>query len=108
MNYGVPSMRRAFVTLLGALAACASLEAPQPDAGGAGGGQANAGGAGGGSAGGMASAAGAGGSGGGAAATMYPTWQLEDIQPQSPRFMQTYGLGVFLGRPLVAILWEGF
>lgn len=28
----------------------------------------------------------------------WPTWQLEDIQPDSPRFGQTYGLDVFEGR----------
>ena len=103
-------MRRALFTLMGALAACASLDAPQGDGGlggggqsggGQGGGLATAGGAGGGMAG------GAGGSGGFAAA-VYPSWQRKDVQPQSPRFNQTYGLGVFQGRPLVAILMEGF
>ncbi|MDP2274589.1 MAG: hypothetical protein Q8N23_18735 [Archangium sp.] len=42
------------------------------------------------------------------AMAMYPTWQLEDVQPQSPRFSQTYGLSAFAGRPLVVVLLEGF
>lgn len=37
-----------------------------------------------------------------------PTWQLEDVQPGSPRFGQTYGLSVFAGRPVVVVLLEGF
>lgn len=37
-----------------------------------------------------------------------PTWQLEDVQPGSPRFGQSYGLSVFAGRPVVVVLLEGF
>ena len=32
------------------------------------------------------------------AAQGWPTWQLEDIQPESPRFGETYGLDVFEGK----------
>lgn len=39
---------------------------------------------------------------------MYPGWQLEDVQPQSARFGQTYGLSAFSGRPVVVVLLEGF
>ena len=39
---------------------------------------------------------------------MYPPWTLEDVQPQSARFGQTYGLSEFAGRPIVAVLLEGF
>lgn len=40
-----------------------------------------------------------------------PSWQLPDIQPQSSRFDQTYGLEAFSGRPLLVALfsaWCGF
>ena len=37
-----------------------------------------------------------------------PNWSLEDIQPQSPRFDQTYGLETFNGEVLVAMLLQGF
>jgi hypothetical protein len=37
-----------------------------------------------------------------------PTWSLEDIQPESTRFGQTYGLDVFDGQVIVAVLVEGF
>lgn len=37
-----------------------------------------------------------------------PTWQLEDIQPQSPRTGQTYGLDTFVGKIVVVTLLEGF
>lgn len=38
----------------------------------------------------------------------YPTWELEDVQPQSARANETYGLSVFAGRPLVVVLLEGY
>jgi hypothetical protein len=71
--------------------------------GGAGGGVAMTGG---GAGGGVAMTGG--GAGGGAGVAMYPSWQLQDIQPVSPRFNQTYGLSAFAGRPVVAMLLEGF
>lgn len=37
-----------------------------------------------------------------------PAWQLEDVQPLSPRFGTTYGLSVHAGRPVVVVLLEGF
>ena len=37
-----------------------------------------------------------------------PTWSLLDIQPDSPRFDTTYGLDVFDGQVIVAVLVEGF
>lgn len=37
-----------------------------------------------------------------------PTWQLEDVQPQSPRVGQTYGLDTFSGKIVVVTLLEGF
>ncbi|MDQ3334011.1 MAG: hypothetical protein M4D80_02540 [Myxococcota bacterium] len=37
-----------------------------------------------------------------------PTWMLEDIQPQSPRVGQTYGLQTFSGKIVVVTLLEGF
>jgi hypothetical protein len=37
-----------------------------------------------------------------------PSWQLEDIQPQSPRSGQTYGLDSFGGKIVVVTLAEGF
>jgi len=37
-----------------------------------------------------------------------PTWQLEDVQPLSPRMGQTYGLDAFTGRVIVVSLLEGF
>ncbi len=62
-----------------------------------------------------ADAGGGGGAGGGFALTdggdvvaMYPSWQLADIQPQSPRFNQVYGLSAFQTRPVVVVLLEGF
>jgi hypothetical protein len=39
---------------------------------------------------------------------MYPAWTLTDIQPRSPMAQQAYGLSAFQGRPLVAVLIEGF
>lgn len=41
-------------------------------------------------------------------AAMYPSWQLVDLQPRSPRFNQSYGLSEFQGQPLVVYLIEGF
>ena len=37
-----------------------------------------------------------------------PTWQLEDIQPLSPRTGQTYGLDAFTGHVVVVTLVAGF
>jgi hypothetical protein len=37
-----------------------------------------------------------------------PTWILEDIQPESPRVGQTYGLDVYAGSVVVVTLVEGF
>lgn len=37
-----------------------------------------------------------------------PTWALEDIQPESPMFGQTYGLEAFSGSIVVMVLVEGF
>lgn len=45
--------------------------------------------------------------GGGATETL-PLWQLEDVQPQSPRTGQTYGLDTFAGKVVVVSLLEGF
>lgn len=44
----------------------------------------------------------------GNALAMYPAWTLEDVQPQSTRFGQSYGLSEFAGRPVVVVLLEGF
>jgi hypothetical protein len=41
-------------------------------------------------------------------ASQLPSWMLEDVQPNSPRTGQTYGLNEFLGRTLVVTLVEGF
>ncbi len=37
-----------------------------------------------------------------------PSWTLEDIQPMSAQFGQTYGLSAFSGKILVAVLVQGF
>jgi hypothetical protein len=37
-----------------------------------------------------------------------PTWMLQDIQPQSPMFNQTYGVDSFAGKIIVVTLLEGF
>lgn len=37
-----------------------------------------------------------------------PAWKLEDIQPQSPRVGQTYGLDTFSGKIVAVTLVEGF
>ena len=38
----------------------------------------------------------------------YPSWQLEDVQPDSPSFGDVYGLDAFAGKPLVVSLLLGF
>ncbi len=38
----------------------------------------------------------------------YPAWQREDVQPQSARSGQTYGLETFRGAALVVVLLEGY
>lgn len=37
-----------------------------------------------------------------------PRWMLEDVQPQSPRVGQTYGLDTFASKIVVVVLLEGF
>jgi hypothetical protein len=37
-----------------------------------------------------------------------PRWQLEDVQPGSPRVGQTYGLDTFNDKIIVVTLLEGF
>jgi hypothetical protein len=37
-----------------------------------------------------------------------PAWQLEDVQPVSPRVGQTYGVDSFTNRVIVVSLLEGF
>ena len=37
-----------------------------------------------------------------------PTWQLEDVNPNSAGYQTTYGLDAFEGDILVAILVQGF
>jgi hypothetical protein len=39
---------------------------------------------------------------------VYPTWEREDVQPQSRRFGQVYGLEAYRGRAVVVVLLEGF
>jgi hypothetical protein len=41
-------------------------------------------------------------------AVTLPTWALEDVQPESPRAGQTYGLDAFAGKTVVVALLEGF
>ena len=41
-------------------------------------------------------------------AAVLPTWTLEDIQPLSPMFGQTYGLSSFPDKIVVALLVAGF
>jgi hypothetical protein len=43
-----------------------------------------------------------------AAAVGLPTWMLEDVQPVSPLFGQTYGVDTFAGKIIVVTLLEGF
>lgn len=45
---------------------------------------------------------------GDAAQVTLPTWMLEDVQPQSPRAGQIYGLDAFAGKIVVVTLLEGF
>jgi hypothetical protein len=42
------------------------------------------------------------------APVMRPTWMLEDVQPQSPRTGQTYGLDTFGSKVVVVTLVEGY
>lgn len=42
------------------------------------------------------------------AVVQIPDWTLEDIQPESPKFGQVYGLSEFNGKILIAVLVEGF
>jgi hypothetical protein len=59
--------------------------------------------------GGMADAAlGSGDRDGATQSAMLPTWQLEDVQPLSPRAGQTYGLEAFSNHIVVVTLAEGF
>src|SRR5262249_50188777 len=37
-----------------------------------------------------------------------PTWRLEDIQPESPRAGQTYGLDTFSGKVVIVTLVQGY
>lgn len=37
-----------------------------------------------------------------------PMWMLEDVQPESPRVGQTYGLDSFTDKIIVVSLLEGF
>ena len=37
-----------------------------------------------------------------------PVWKREDVQPQSPRFGEVYGLDSFGSKIVVATLLEGF
>lgn len=39
---------------------------------------------------------------------VYPSWERLDIQPQSPKAQQKYGLEAFRGRTVVVVLLEGF
>ena len=41
------------------------------------------------------------------AVSMIPAWMLEDVQPQSPRSGQTYGLSAFTDHTVVVVLLEG-
>ena len=43
-----------------------------------------------------------------ASRSMWPRWMLEDVQPQSPRAGQTYGLDTFASKIVVVVLLEGF
>jgi hypothetical protein len=119
-----PMFQGVLAALVTVLVACGG--AMMEPVGGSGGGTAQAGGgtaaggsaaaggaAGGAQAGGMAQGGGAAQAGGAAGggmmlAAMYPSWQLVDLQPQSPRANQSYGLAEFQGRPLVVYLIEGF
>lgn len=43
-----------------------------------------------------------------ASAVGLPTWMLEDVQPDSPRAGQTYGLATFGQKIIIVSLLEGF
>lgn len=43
-----------------------------------------------------------------AVAVQIPAWTREDIQPNSPKFGEVYGLSEFNGKILVAVLVQGF
>jgi hypothetical protein len=106
MNGTIKGLHAVLLLTGSALVAC-GVAAPR-DGGGSGGAAAATGG---GSAegGGVVAGGGAAATGGGSGAVaMYPSWQLTDIQPTSPRFNQSYGLDAFAGRPVVAVLLEGF
>lgn len=92
--------------LVTVLLACGGATNDRPGSGGGSATQTSAGGT---AAGGTAGGSQVGGTGGGVAlATMVPPWQLVDLQPLSPRANQSYGLAAFQGRPVVAVLIEGF
>ena len=38
----------------------------------------------------------------------FPSWERQDMQPQSPRANETYGLETFRGHTLVVVLLEGY
>jgi len=40
--------------------------------------------------------------------SMLPTWRLEDVQPDSPRLGEVYGVDTFAGKIIVVSLLEGF
>lgn len=40
--------------------------------------------------------------------SVLPTWMLEDVQPESPRANQTYGVDAFSGQIVVVTLVAGF
>lgn len=44
----------------------------------------------------------------GALQVQLPNWMLEDVQPESPRVGQTYGLQTFADKIVVVTLLEGF
>jgi hypothetical protein len=106
-------------SVMGLLACGGAMVAPDAGSGGAAGMTAAGGramGAGGGAGAGSGGISAAGGSAGMAASggaggqlmAMYPSWQLTDIQPASPRANETYGLAAFQGQPVVVYLIEGF
>jgi len=39
---------------------------------------------------------------------VYPAWQRVDVQPESPKALESYGLEEFRGRTVVVVLLEGF
>ena len=46
--------------------------------------------------------------GGGDPITSLPSWQLEDVNPASPRVGETYGVDAFGGKIVVVTLLLGF